>query len=253
MRAKWLFSLAISTATLFLTGCPVSVSGNLPVGSSGQGNSTLYTHAYTSTGAWAGAEVIGTGEGYGCNIATDTDCLTSFKGETDSSGNFSYSTDALPANWDVTAAGDSTCPQGAESGWTWSTDGTTIPLPCGQQVTADTVTCTVEYNASGQETSNGCPSTVTITESTPTFPTSYALDSGTYNYDATNIASYQGTASTSTSITVPAPVASSTNYGLKIITVWDPNTNQVLAAAGFNIQYCYLTSISARLYCEDPY
>lgn len=253
MRATTiLLFVMISTATVFSIGCGGGGNGGPPVGSGGSGNAAFETHAYTSAGAWTSATLNGTAAGlsYNCT-SSDSNCGTNFEGKTDSGGNFIWYTDALPAEWDVSGVADSNCPSGAESGFTEITNDGTIQLPCGQKVSGNVVNCTVYYN-NGVKRSTDCPSTVTLTSSAPTYPTSYALDAGIYDISALNVAGYQGMASSSTSITVPSPVPSSTNYGLKVVTVWDPTNNQILAAAGFNIVYCYQFGPSIQYHCEDP-
>jgi hypothetical protein len=243
-------------------------SSSLLVGCDGGGGDspgpmqTTITTQVTVNGvvqAWSGASLFGDLVSFPppCDPSTDEYCIEDFSGNTGVNGNYILITDAMPAEWEIGATDPygTTCLTGAS----WYGNLTALEgaqLLCGQVSQGNAIAtpagCQIVYSYSGAIISNSCPSKITITTKTSTFPTTHELDTGTYTIKAVNIASYQGYASSSTTITVPAPVASSTNYGLKVITVWDPTDNLILAAAGFNIEYCFFGPNGARLYCEDP-
>lgn len=217
------------------------------VGCGGGGPSTsstsfaVYTH--NGSGVWQNATVTGNaGLGtYQCNPATDGNCKTSIpSSSTGTKGELIVNTDALPAQWEAAAESDSSCSEGASTGWDYVNNGGRLDLYCGSitatGATAQPSECTIYYlNGS---LSGSCPSTITITTPSATFPTSYALDVGTYEPNGQSISSAQPTASSSTSITVPAP----TTYGLNVISVWDPSSNQELATVGYTLHECLITT-----------
>lgn len=236
-RTVYIIALIASFAALTLPQLGCAGGGPSTSGTS----FTVYT--YTGSGTWPNASVTGSaGPGtYSCNPNTDTNCVTSFPASsTGTKGKFTFPTDALPAQWEAAAESDSTCSEGASSGWASVSNGSSIDLYCGSTTatgaTASPSTCTIYYlNGS---LSGSCPSTITITTPSATFPTSYALDVGTYEPNGQSISSTQPTASSSTSITVPAP----TTYGLNVISVWDSSTNQELATVGYTLHECLITT-----------
>lgn len=260
--------LAIAFATSLQIGCGGGGGGGGNGGGGGGGPNSggsgdTYFATYTllaNGGAWQNATINGSAvpATYACNPdqgtpGYDPNCLITFSDEsTGTAAEFIWNTDALPAQWDVAAEADSNCPEGANSGDQQTDSQGYLDLYCGvvngANASAYPTACTITYVNGVQQGS--CPSTIQINANSPTYPTSYALDTGTYLPNADNVASYQGKASSSSSITVPAP----TNFGLNIITVWDPTNNNPLAAAGYTLHECIVTTNGPYGYKETcPY
>jgi hypothetical protein len=232
-------ALVIAAATMLQTGC-------------GSGSSNLSFNIYTLTatgGVWSGAEIYGNANPYTASctnqVPADLHCLTGFplngnnNPTTSSSGEFNFPTDALPATWTVVALEDTTCPQGGST-----TDGVTVSgtlkVYCGTLngtgTEASPASCTVIYlNGVFQ---GGCPPYLVITTTDPLLPTGYALTAGWYTDEAAGEGSSQSTASSSTQITIPAP----TGWGLNVVTIVDPTTNEVLGATDFVVHECLITA-----------
>ncbi|HUY81836.1 MAG TPA: hypothetical protein VMU92_08945 [Acidobacteriaceae bacterium] len=218
-------SLALAVTALLQSGC----SGG---GGGGGGSFGVYTHL--SSGAWPDATVTGYADpSYLPCSQGSTGCNTSFGPVDDGSqGEYVETTDALPDDWEAAAETDSNCSSGASVGWTSVSNDGRIDLYCGS--VQQQITCTINYLNNVQQ--NTCPTTIVITGSG--YPTTYALDSGAYDTSGNGGESYQGMASSSTQFYVPAP----TNWGITVLTVWDPTNNRLLAAADYGLHECYITT-----------
>ena len=82
------------------------------------------------------------------------------------------------------------------------------------------------------------PPYLAATTTSSILPTSYALTTGWYSDEAASEGSSQNTASSTTQIRVPGP----TSFGLNVITIVDPTTNQVLGAADYVLHECFITA-----------
>lgn len=220
-----------------LSGCGGNDGGN-HLGS-GSGTFTIYT--YTGSGTWENAIIDGyaTPGTFACNPSVDRNCTVSFSGlNSGTAGYGTYSTDALPAQWNVGARADNTCPQGA-SNWGSVSYGSYIPLNCGTLASGPAIavspaTCTIVYVNGNQQ--GYCSPYLEITADNPTFPTSYPLAANLYTTQAAVEAGYQENASSSTQIRVPAP----TQFGQTVITITDPNTNETLGAVSYVLHECFI-------------
>jgi hypothetical protein len=237
--------------TVFLAICGVSLFASLQIGCGGGGGDTtesLTIQTYLADdSAWQGATVLASGDPSNspCTVGS-SGCNLSLPPTTEASGTNSYTfdTNALPDYWQAFAEPDSNCPySGSQYGGDTTVqsidNGDDLPVYCGSfNGTGASVTpssCTVVFVNGNRESS--CPTTLTITAASGTFPTTHELDSGGYLTDGSNTGSGEYTASSSTTITVAAPA----DYGENIITVWDPTNNNVLAAVGYTLHECLIT------------
>lgn len=198
---------------------------------------------------WPNANIDGTAQlgSYGCNPGTDTNCITSFSASTNSTGGYTLQTDALPGFWNIAAQPDSNCTSGATWQGTLSTQQT---IDCGEMTGTPYVDMTispsycqnqwyVDPNTRQRWAVRTCPTQLTITADSITFPTAYQLSVSNWSDTATQEWSGSYTASNSTTITIPFPTLAS---GDNVIVVRDPNTNVIIGAAIFDYEtgtvYC---------------
>jgi len=235
-----IFALAIAATTILQTGCG-SNGGAATTGGSGSSSFATYTHL--TGGTWQYAVVDGTAAPTPSCVASDppdSNCWTSFQDfGTGSAGEFIFSTDALPATWSVAAEADSNCSAGGSNDGSISNGGR-IDVYCGsfdgEGTAASPASCTIIYVNGVLE--GGCSPYLTITTSSSVLPTSYALTAGWYTDDAASESSSSPTASSSTQITVPAP----TSWGLSVITIVDPTTDEVLGTTDYVLHECFITA-----------
>lgn len=228
-------SLALAVLAIFQVGC----------GGSG-GSSSFNVHTRGPAGAWPNATIYGTADPSNspCNPATDPNCYESFGPKsTDSSGNYVEYTDALPDSWKIAAEADNNCPSGGDVGWTNVGKGGNIDVDCG--AFANGIVCTINYLNNVQQ--NTCPTTLVITGSD--YPTTYSLDAGAYDPSGNSVESYQGTASSTTQFSVPAP----SGWGIHVITVWDPTNNTLLAATSYTLHECFTVTNDYGSSTNCPY
>jgi hypothetical protein len=235
-----IFVLAIAAATLLQTGCGTPGNGATK-GGSGSGAFDTYT-LMASGGTWANATVYGNADPSTapCN-SSDIHCFLSFPDYgTGQYGVFQFSTDALPATWDATGKPDLTCSSGGYAPPQEISNGGYLQVICGTlngtETEATPNSCTVIYVngvLQGQ-----CAPYLVVTTTNPVLPTSYALTAGWYSDEAVSEGSSQNNASSSTQITVPAPA----NWGLNVITIVDPTTNEVLGATDYVLHECFITA-----------
>lgn len=185
---------------------------------------------------WVGASIQAIGENETCTPGVNG-CIVNFSTTTGSNGTTSaLNTQALPANWNAQAFGDSTCPAGANSGWTPLGTGQTIDLLCAQNVT-DAATspnyyfyCPVNIRPK--------PTTVNLTATNAIFTTA-SLPSVT-SYDTQG--NVKGGPSTATSVsgdkkTLTVPVNwPLTIQGYYVIVARNPSTGAPIAAGIFYTQ-----------------
>ena len=239
-------ALVIAAAAMLQTGCNgFSASGgnNSPVSiGSGSGSFNTFTHL-ASGGVWANATVSGTaGPDAPCLIAVPPDikCTTSFSGTPDGSlGELIFHTDAIPDYWSVAAQADSNCPYAGSAGGDVNNPGE-LDIYCGSfggyGTAVSPSSFTVIYVNGILQAS--LPPYLEATTTLPVLPTSHALTTGWYADDAAGEGSSQNTASSTTQIRVPGP----TNFGLNVITIVDPTTNQVLGATDYVLHECFITA-----------
>jgi hypothetical protein len=232
--------LAVAAATMLQTGCGSNGGGKPTSGGSGDAKFATYT-LLSSGGVWPNAIVNANADPYTvtCDVYTDKDCVTGYQNySTGSIGEFIWSTDALPATWYAAAQPDANCSYGGSSGPQSITNDGWIDVTCGQLygtgAGATPASCTIVYVNGVQQ--GFCPPYLEINTTDPVLPTSYALTAGLYSDEGGSEGSYQETASSSTQIRVPAP----TNWGLSVITVTDPNSNEVLGAADYILHECII-------------
>ena len=241
MKTTGILSLLLLTCELIL-GC-----------GGGGGNPSLpstpiYAQTYISgvLQAWSGAGLSGNATSYDCTTGS-TDCITAFAGQqTNSAGQFTLSTYAIPGDWGIAAQIDSQCSTGASYVGRLSS-GVQLTLTCGQidpsypvvSPSSCTKTLWVNRDTHQHTYTSDCPSQVSINPGTPTYPTSYALSVIGYDYAGSQISSTSVVASSSTSIAMPTP----TQPGYSVLVIRDPNTNAVLGSALFNYAFnqvdCY--------------
>jgi hypothetical protein len=170
---------------------------------------------------------------YNCDTITDPNCITSFSnGYTNTNGDFTFSTDALPGTWDIAVGNANGC-SGADTGWVnWSPS---IPLDvvCGSyaavNVSVSPSGClTTEY--SNKPPTTNCPSTVTLTVNQPPMSTSRNMTVAAYDESANELAQSSITPTSSTQITAPLPNAPGKYI---IFLIADPTTQQIIGGARF--------------------
>lgn len=238
MNRKSLIVLLLAGVVMSLsTGCD---GGGGPGASAGPQQTTIT--AQTSVGgvvqAWGGASLSGDEVSFlpPCDDSIDEYCQLDLSGATTSDGEYTFVTDAMPADWNIAA----TDPYGKQclAGATFSGNLTPLggaQLVCGQitgsNVVVKPASCTILMSSTGTVITDPCPSSVTLSIPSVSLPTTHALSVGTYNDTGHSEASSSITASSSTSITVPAP----TQYGASAIVLVDPTTNQVLGAGLFTV------------------
>lgn len=233
----------VSAVLLALLGSVIAVSF-IGCGNNGSSNvaSSRIDAQTTIAGvlqAWTGASLSGEAFGASCDPGTDTNCVTEFSGAgTDSSGHYVLYSDAIPGDWGIAGAADSECSTGA-SFYGQISSGVDTPLTCGQinpsfpAVSPSHCQKTTFFNLdTGKivDVINDCPATVTLTESSPTFPTSYALSVIGYDDTGTQVASNSVNATSSTEIIMPTP----TQPGYSVLVIRDPTNNNVLGSSLFN-------------------
>lgn len=228
----------MGVGTLFLAGC----GGDGSVETEGPKSTTITTQA-TVAGAlvnWT-ADLSGDDNGtytpVPCDPNADSYCIQDLGGVSQN-GAYIFYTDDIPANWNIGATdveGDYTCPQG--SSWEGTLTTTGPILTCGDDETGQVIVTPSDChfilnNTTGQIEDDNCPSTVTLSIPSPvTMSTAYAMTVGAYDSIGDSEGSNSITASSPTSITVPAP----TTPGANAILVVDPTTNQVIAAGLFTV------------------
>ena len=62
------------------------------------------------TEVWPNVPVTATAINPSCSPSTDPNCIVQVSGTTDSSGKFTFSSDAIPGEWEVTATPTNPCP-----------------------------------------------------------------------------------------------------------------------------------------------
>jgi hypothetical protein len=239
-----IFALVIVAATLSQTGC----KGFSPSGGSGSavtegvGSGSLYIYTHLSSGIWQNAAVSGSANPATtlCFGTNDIKCSTSFPPVTDGSlGELIFSTDAIPGYWTVAAEADSNCSSGGSNSGSVANPGR-LDINCGGSDGTDTAVSpssfTVIYVNGVLQASP--PPYLAATTTSSILPTSYALTTGWYSDEAASEGSSQNTASSTTQIRVPGP----TSFGLNVITIVDPTTNQVLGAADYVLHECFITA-----------
>jgi hypothetical protein len=243
-RTNFVSILIGSAAALLLAGCSPSVytpPADVP---------QAEIHAQTSVGGvlanWSNATVWGSAvpNGYACDSVENTplydpNCVTKFGPDrTDFNGNDVFGTDALPGTWDIAAEPDATCPAGATEGPVDISPPLPVQLTCGDKgqspLNLGPSSCTIVY-VNGQQ-QGYCPPILRATLATPTLPTSYPLSVGLYSDTASGEGGSSQMATSPTELDVPAPTA----FGSTVVTVTDPQTNQVLGAAIFTMHECII-------------
>lgn len=223
----------------------------------------LYT-LLQNGGVWHASNVRGevVGDSYlsNCSPQTDPACLLSFGPATD--GTYGWAevyTDAVSpsvaSEWTFEAAPDSNCSLGASSGdvWIYPTGyGPSPTLTCGQADpvggSVEPTECTVTYV--NNQLYEACPSIIEmIADGGVTFPTNYALDINFYDVSGNWQGGEQATALSSSIVQFSAP----TGWGINVVTVTDPSTNLVLAAAGYTLHECLVTVNPPYSSTDCPY
>ena len=227
----------------FLTGCGICIMGvgDCPSSPNPASSTVISAKAYPAGvyGPWTNAAISGSAlSGYSCGFYQDG-CKLAFNSRTDAQGNYTLTTAAIPATWQIAIAADSTCSNGAAWGGLLS-PGPGPTIFCGDGVSAAsayatpsgcTVTTTIYMDGGGTEVDSDCPGSVTLTATQVGLPTSYPLSVYAYNETGQQLNSGSNWASNSNtvSVTVPAPAETS------VITVVDPNNDVVLGAALFTV------------------
>jgi len=239
-----------SIIVLLLTGVAASLLVDCGSGSGTPGGpeQTTITTQLSVNGylqPWVDATVEGAETSYPppCNTNLDEWCLLSFYGTTDNLGSYTMVSDAMPANWNISATEASlsgVCPGGG----TWSGNLVPIdgaPLVCDKYALGNAVatpsSCSITINTFTGQKMDNCPATVTLTTSGAPLPTSYSLAVSNYSDVAAELYSQSVTALSTTAISAPTP----TTVGKTVLIVVDPTTNQVLAAALFTLTEQYTT------------
>ncbi len=247
MNRKSLIALLLAGTILPLFGGCSSGGGTTttyvsvgPSGASGSGTITAYTTVNGVNQGWQ-ATISGSAVNPSCNLLTDQNCFTSFSQvkmglDGSGTGSITINSDAIPGYWQFGLLADSTCTTGASSGVIFVAN--IIPdddqsIPCEDGDAGDAVvspaSCDSIFNTETGQTKTTCTSTVTLSTSPATMPTTYAVTVGAYDSFGDLEASNSITASSSTSITVPTP----SSVGYSVITIIDPTTNSVVAAGLF--------------------
>lgn len=235
---KKLIAIAFISSLTLLSGCfGGGTNPSLPT-------TNIHTQL-TNAGvlqAWPNATIQGhavkdapTQWGFICN-PNSSGCQTDVAGHSDTSGNFAFSTNAIPADWTLSVQSDGSCASGA--GWAGNLTTLGQTLTCGMVnnagfVTASPAGCHTIYDQLQQTTTSDCPSTITITAKVSVFPTANSLSVATYDESGASIGTQALNASTATSFVMPIPPV----YGYSAIIVRDSATNNIIAATAFSNIY----------------
>ncbi len=236
--SSWLFIVLIAGCCQYLNDCPtVTVGPSLP---------KSVIEAKTSIGGvvgpWMYAVVQGAAfpdgsNGYSCT-PNSTGCYLSFQGATNSNGNYTISSNAIPGDWQIGIEPDQNCPQGAATQVIYLTPSTTYTptlIVCNSigsgSATASPATCTQTLNNSTGVMTSNCPSTISLTIRSDSLPTAHALNISDYSETGIQQYSFSGSASNTTTIVIPTPSV----VGQSVLVIFDPQTDVPLGAALFTI------------------
>lgn len=279
---KSLCAIALASLSILAVGCGGGGGGSYTPPSFGSTSASSphfniqTTNISTSGGSgevWGGVTVTGYAHPYTIPCAvTDTNCIPNVDDYSDqvngngalnqnmmttpittdgTYGQANFYTNAQPAVWTFYASGptNSNCVSTSAKFITLenSGDGSLVPLRCGSNaayMVASPSGCVINANTGV----NTCPSYVTLTfpppvDSSESLPVATALIAANYDSSGSNLAQSSVTASTTTSITVPAP----TTYGTTYLTVQDSSGN-VVGASEFTI---YFTPLKVNR-CGSP-
>jgi hypothetical protein len=230
-------TIGLSGCCFLLNNCPVTAS----VPTAG-----VLAQLSTSAGfiAWQNANVDVNVEPNSFNCSGNSPCTLGFKGVTNTSGIYSWSSWAIPGSWDVAAAVDSNCSTGANSGYVPIQGQSQINVVCGviygSYVVSSPSSCYYYYYEDTDTVNTNCPASITLTSSSAVFPTSHAMSVEAYDDTGTAQGSSSSiSASSTTTITIPTPgySGSSGSPGDNVIIVVDPSTNEIVGATLFTWNY----------------
>ncbi len=200
------------------------------------------------------AEAVPDGpNGYTCTPNTQG-CVLSLQGSTNSMGDYTISSDAVPGDWQIGIEPDQNCTQGAASQILYLTPSTTYTptlVVCNSiangSLIASPAFCTQTLNNATGVMTNDCPSTITLTSADGVLPTSHQLNVSDYSDTGTQRYSFSGSASNPTSILVPVPPP--TDSGQSVLVVYDPQTNAPVGAALFTVNQVIYTPCGTKRNC----
>jgi hypothetical protein len=235
-------SLFIVPLLPLMTGCGICIMGIGDCPSSPDPSSTTVISAKAYPGGvygpWTNAAISGSTPSTSCQFYQNG-CKLAFNGRTDSNGQYSLTTAAIPDNWQIAIAGDSVCSSGAA----WQgllSPGVGPTIACGNGVNAAsayvtpsecTVTTTIFMDGGGTEVDSDCPDSVTLSATQIALPTSYQLSVYAYSELGQQLNSGSNWASDPSTISVTVPTPQETS----VMTVVDPNNDSVLGAALFTV------------------
>ena len=283
MNLKSLCAIVLASLSILAVGCGSGGgSGSYTPQSYGSTSASSphfniqTTNTSTSGGSsevWGGVTITGYAHPFTipCDVTSDSNCIPNVGDVIDvgngngalnqnkinafatdgTYGQANFYTDAQPAIWTFYANGpnNSNCVSTSASFITLenSGDGSTVQLRCGSNAAYMVATpsgCVINVNTGV----NTCPAYVTLTypppvDSSESLPVATALTAANYSTAGANLAQSSVTASTTTSIVVPAP----TTYGTTYLVVQDSSGN-VIGASEFTI---YFTPLKVNR-CGSP-